>query len=143
MSDLSERLNELLIERKLEPKAFAPIIGADLSSLYCWLRGEYSPDFENLVLIADYFGCSLEFLVGRKDEEADFKALSDRKPFPQNLNEIMIDAGVTEYRITKDAGLTRAMVHNWRTGNGFPKLASLIVLADYLGVSLDRLVGRE
>ncbi len=143
MSNLSERLNEFLIERKLEPKTFAPIIGADLSSLYCWLRGEYSPDFEHLVLIADYFGCSLEYLVGRKYEETYFNASSERKPFSQNLKEIMIDAGVTEYRITKDTGLTRAMVHNWRTGKGFPKLASLFVLADYLGISLDRLVGRE
>ncbi len=143
MATLSERLNELLIENGIAPKNFALVIGADLSALYCWLRGEYCPDFENLIKIADYFGCSLEYLTGRKAEESNFTAKSNRKSFANNLNEIMESAGVTEYRITKDTGLTRAMVHNWRSGNGYPKLASLIVLSDYLNVTLDRLSDRE
>lgn len=143
MSAFSERLNELLVENKIESRDFAKIIGADFSAVYCWLRGEYCPNFDKFVKIADYFGCSLEYLSGRKDEENQFTPKKDRSSFAEILDEIMKSRKISEYRMTKDTGLTRAMIRNWRTGKGFPKIASLIVLSDYLGVTLDVLAGRE
>lgn len=37
------------------------------SSFYEWKRGKSLPTLENLVKLADFFGCSVDFLLGREN----------------------------------------------------------------------------
>ena len=36
------------------------------SAIYNWLRGDTTPSTDNAVLIAEFFGCSVDYLVGRE-----------------------------------------------------------------------------
>lgn len=39
------------------------------SAIYNWLRGDYEPSVENLDKIAEFFDCSIDYLLGRVDYE--------------------------------------------------------------------------
>jgi transcriptional regulator with XRE-family HTH domain len=49
--------------------------------------------------------------------------------------------GVTDYRVAKDLGFSRATLTGWKNGSYKPKVDKLLMLANYFGVSLEDLVG--
>ncbi len=46
-------------------------------------------------------------------------------------------------QVERDTGITTASLSRWENGLVAPSILSCIILADYYGVSLDELVGRE
>lgn len=62
--------------------------------------------------------------------------------FPQILDTIMKERNITNYQMSKDTGISDPLIGYWRKGESFPKMNNLIILADYLEVSIDYLTGR-
>ena len=56
--------------------------------------------------------------------------------FAENLNEYLDSHDISNYRIYKDTGLS-----DRRKGQKQPTLENLVILCDYLNVSIDYLVG--
>jgi len=67
MKDFSERLKELRKERKISQKALGELLGISDRNIRFYESGEHRPDFEGLLLLAEYFGVSIDYLVGRTD----------------------------------------------------------------------------
>jgi transcriptional regulator with XRE-family HTH domain len=44
--------------------------------------------------------------------------------------------------VAKDTGISQATLSDWKNGISVPKVDKLAKIADYLGVSLDYLLGR-
>lgn len=44
---------------------------------------------------------------------------------------------LTDYRVSKDTGLSTAMLSNWKQGNYKPKADKLKILAEYFGVPIE------
>lgn len=68
MLKLSERLYNLRKERKLTQENAAKEIGIALRSYRRYEAGEREPDASALVQIADFYGVTLDYLVGRAEE---------------------------------------------------------------------------
>lgn len=68
MSKLSERLLTLRQERGLSQKNLVKEMGFALNTYVRYERGERVPDANALVQIADFYGVSLDYLVGRAEE---------------------------------------------------------------------------
>ena len=45
--------------------------------------------------------------------------------------------GVTDYKVSKDTGITKSTFSDWKSGIYNPKLEKLKILADYFGVSIE------
>ena len=60
-----ERLREILQETDTTQYRFIKQTKTSWSVLYNWLAGKRFPSVDNLVKIAGYFGCSVDFLLGR------------------------------------------------------------------------------
>ena len=43
------------------------ILGVQLSPYQCYESGDRRPDYEKLVALADYFGVTTDYLLGRSD----------------------------------------------------------------------------
>lgn len=57
-------------ERGLTDYAVSKQTGISTATLSCWKNGEYEPKLEKLLLIADFFGVSIEyFLKDTKKED--------------------------------------------------------------------------
>ena len=59
------------------------------------------------------------------------------------LKELRVSENLSQNEIAKQIGLKQFTYSNYETGVTEPKIQTLIDLADYYGVSLDYLVGRN
>ncbi len=63
-----EIFNELLNERELTRKSFSSQSGIPYPTVIGWTNLGRLPDFYALIKIADFFGCSIDYLTGRQNE---------------------------------------------------------------------------
>ena len=68
MLKLPERLHSLRKERKLTQESAATEAGIALRSYRRYESGEREPDASTLVRMADFYGVTLDYLVGRSEE---------------------------------------------------------------------------
>lgn len=63
-----ERFNELLNENYLNRKQFAERSGIPYPTVTGWTNLGRLPDYYALIKIADFFNCSVDYLMGRQGE---------------------------------------------------------------------------
>lgn len=69
--------------------------------------------------------------------------MENKNKFKDVLREIRLEKNVSQVKLAEDVGVSKGIISMWENGQREPTLSSLVVLADYFGVSLDFLVGRE
>ena len=69
MEIFAERIRELRIESGLSQEALGKIIGVKRYAVYSYEKGRACPEMKNLVILADYFGVSIDYLAGRTDKK--------------------------------------------------------------------------
>ena len=62
------RIKELREEKKLSQTALAESVGTSQRNIGRWENGENEPTYSQLVKLADYFGVTIDYLVGREDD---------------------------------------------------------------------------
>ena len=62
------RIKELREEKKLSQTARAESVGTSQRNIGRWENGENEPTYSQLVKLADYFGVTIDYLVGREDD---------------------------------------------------------------------------
>ena len=65
MSTFAQRMKELRKERKLKQQQLADQFSIKLRTYQGYEYGESYPEVAKLIVIADYFDVSLDYLVGR------------------------------------------------------------------------------
>lgn len=67
--EFSERLSNLVTEAGVNYLQLAKSAGIPSDrAVGGWCKGEKKPSFENILLLADYFGVTTDYLMGRSDE---------------------------------------------------------------------------
>lgn len=64
---IMNRLEELRKSKRLNQKQLAQIVGTGQSSISHWENGKYDIDNASLAKLADYFNCTIDYLLGRTD----------------------------------------------------------------------------
>jgi transcriptional regulator with XRE-family HTH domain len=141
MTNYGERVKELMFDKKVSPKKLSADLGVSLSTVYRWRNGESEFLLTNLITLADYFCCSIDFILCREDFSADFTP-KKCPPFSQNLRKVMKEKGLTTYKLRKNTRYDSIYFQKWDKGAS-PLASTLIELADLLDCSVDYLVGRE
>ena len=59
----------------------------------------------------------------------------------ENYERIIKSRGLTNYKVSKDTGIAQSVLSTWKTKGTTPKLDKLQILAEYLNVSVDYLIG--
>ena len=59
------RIKELRNKNKISQKDFAKIIGAAPNTVCNWENGNREPDNDTLIKISEYFGVTVDYLLGR------------------------------------------------------------------------------
>ena len=74
-----ERLKMLRSARGVLQKDIAAFLGIDRTTYVKYEKGVSEPSIETLLKLADYFGVSVDFLLGRENEDAkkEIAALPD------------------------------------------------------------------
>jgi transcriptional regulator with XRE-family HTH domain len=143
LNNFGDRLKEMIIDNKIiRIEDFCKEIGVGRTDFYRWWSNKTVPSVENIVKLANAFNCTVDFLIGKVDDNyiTHFKALP---PFSQQLRSIMNEYGTNPYKLSRDAKISRASVYEWLNGTSEITLASLIKVAETLDCSVDYLIGRE
>jgi len=74
-------------------------------------------------------------------EAAKARMVSDSDIFIKRLNEAISDSGQTKQALADDGVVSRETLNNYIYNNKMPSARTLQVLASYLGVSCDYLLG--
>lgn len=139
--DFIDRLKCLISDTRKKIAEIAADLCITQQTLYNYLDGKTLPKYRELILLADYFNCSIDYMVGREHEkETKFKKCP---PFSQSLKEVFKTHGTSESKIHKKVKISRSRFYAWLAGKSRPTLNNLIKLADYFGCTIDFLVGRE
>lgn len=141
LKGFSERLIELMQENGLNAEKLSKKLGVAPTIIRRWCLPQKDIYYSNLLQVANYFNCSLDFLCGRSDVVLDFVP-KGCPPFMEWLPTVIKERGKSTYKIFKDTRIKSSYFAKWRKGRE-PLLSSLGILADYLDCSLDRLVGRD
>ena len=99
------------------------------------------PTPKTLIKIADYFGVSLNYLLGY-DKENNFVPSADNKRFNDRFTELCKEKSATHYRVGTDCGFDKSLISRWLSKNYLPSLEIAEILSAYFKVSLDYLFGR-
>ena len=99
MSKFPVRLRELLKKRELLNKDFAKIMRVEPATITNWEKGNRFPKDDALIKIADYFDCSIDYLLGRTDDYLE-EIYTGNLP-PQTIT-IKIDNRSTFYLTAKE-----------------------------------------
>lgn len=142
MSKFGERLNELLVQNNISPEKLASALEVSVSTVYRWKNNETKLFLSNLVSLANFLNCSIDFLLGRSEEVLTFLPISVLPKFSLRLREVMKEKGISTYRLRKETRYDGKYFQKWDNGSD-PLALTLIELAEILDCNVDYLIGRE
>ncbi|MCL2375637.1 MAG: helix-turn-helix transcriptional regulator [Firmicutes bacterium] len=92
MATFSKRLSELMHENEVSSKELAVVIDVSVNTINDWKRGKFQINLSNAIKIANFFKCSLDFLVWRIEDDYDFspKSCPPLSPFASSNERIQV-----------------------------------------------------
>ena len=142
MYSVKENLEELMSNHNLTLTKLSVELGIAYKTISNYINGKYLPGLNTAIKIANYFHCSINYLVGLSDCEEYGNYTDMDNLFLSRYEELLKINKVTHYKVTKNLGLNINISRKWRAGTT-PSLAVLTKLANYFGASIDYLIGRN
>lgn len=146
LSKFAEVLDYLIFEKsntkKMDAKTLAEQIGVEGSTITRYLRCERAPTIDNLVLLANYFNCTTDYLLGR-DGENYSNTFKPCPPFPKQFRFLLKHYGYTCLQFSIKAEIHQSSVYDWKNGKRTPSLDNIIKIAEFFKCSVDFVLGRE
>ena len=140
LTKFAEKLNDLMKENDLNAERLGKLSGITSQQIRRYAHGK-DIYLSTLLRLVDYFKCSLDYISSRSNTYIDFTP-KECPPFMEWLPTVIKECGKTTYQIFEYTQIKSSYFAGWRKGSE-PLLSSLVILADYLDCSLDRLIGRD
>ena len=141
LSKFIERLNELMFDEGYNGLTLSEKLCCGYNTIYRYLQCERTPTVEMLITLADFFNCSVGYLIGL---EAD--SLIDKfnrcPPFNERFVKLLETQNITQYYLEKKTGISHSTMGYWKNGKKKPTIDKIIEIAKALGCSIDYVLGR-
>lgn len=118
----------------------------NIHDIYHWKSGtaRFMPSLKNIIMLADYFNCSIEFLLGIDDENKLPHPKKQLPDFGAHFKKVLKEKGSNLYRLSLLAGCKNTSpYYDWINGKSTPRIDSLYKISKVLDCSIDYLLGRE
>ena len=150
---LGERLKRHRQIRREMQKDLAALLGVGVHQYQRYEAGKVDLPSSKLLALADHFGVSTDYLLGRTDELSrnDYtrliKACQDEQAkskavFAERLKACRNATKLTQKEAAKKFGVDERYWQKYEAGDATPTYSGFLKLADFFGVSLDYLAGR-
>lgn len=147
MEKFHEKLKVLRKEKGLTQKSLSNMLNISQGAYAQWENGKREPNFEKLSMLACIFDVSIDFLLSENLEiskETYLKLKEEKKNlFSVRLKELRLQHGFSQEELAEKIGIKRNSYSDWENGKCKPNYEKLEKIADFFGVSLDWLFGRE
>lgn len=85
------RIKELREEKSLRQSDLAKVVGVNQTCIGKYERGELEPNISTLLLLADFFNVSVDFLLGREDDFGNIVQKSKKESSINKEDREMLD----------------------------------------------------
>lgn len=141
MNEFQTRLQDLLVENELSRLQLSKKIGISFETLNGYFNKDFYPELSVAIKIADYFNCSIQYLMGLTD---DYNSKDTNElPFIDTLKKLMKENDLSIERLMKATNMSEANFYRWQSGKTKPAMNSLIAIAKYFDVTIDYLIGKQ
>lgn len=134
-----KNLRMLRESRKLSQERLATLTGLTARRIFSYEQEPTEPDIETLAQLADFFGVTIDFLVGRSAYEmASVQGSSLRlEKFGERVKQFREEKDIERPELAKRVGVTSAYLGLIENGGKIPKLETCLKLLNALGMSAD------
>lgn len=152
--DIYDRIHQIMVSKNITAATVCKNTGISSALMTQWKQRKQNPSGTKLQKVADYLGVSVDYLLrcdsndtqnGKSsNEESDKKSAAvdiELTEF-EIFNSLIQSKGLSAYRVAKDLGFSPVLFSDWKSGKSKPKYDKLQKIADYLGVSVDYLLGK-
>lgn len=88
-SIFNKTLKEIMQEKNISQKQLSEYTGIPASSIASWFgKQSSSPSIDAVTKIADFFGCTIDYLVGRESEDGVI-IVSENNDYTQNEKDLI------------------------------------------------------
>lgn len=147
MEKFHEKLKVLRKKQGLTQKSLSNMLNISQSAYANWENGKREPNFEKLSMLACIFDVSIDYLLSENLEiskESYLKLKEEKKNlFSVRLKELRLQHGFSQEELAEKIGIKQNSYSDWENGKCKPNYEKLEKIADFFGVSLDWLFGRE
>lgn len=133
------RLRQLRQARGLSLRGLAEKTGVDFSTVGFAERGERNFSMNSACKLADFFGVTLDYLVGR--DIKTHKMQDEQKPVGIKIKELREARGLSRRALAAAVGLCHSTIARIENGERKISTPQASKLAEYFDVSLDYLIG--
>lgn len=142
LSNFGERLSELIFDAGLTPAQLNRELNCGSATIHHYISGRHVPSVEMAVRLADYFGCSVDYLLGITEENTT-RTFQSCPPFGERLVFLCKYYQVSRYHLQKVTNISESVMRYWINGKTTPSLVNVLKLADAFHCSVDFVLGRE
>lgn len=137
-----DNVKKLTIKENISIPALEEELELGKNTIYGWKNK--MPKTSNLEKVADFFGVSVDYLLGRYDEEITKNSSNElpkvnRTPF-ERIKELCKEHKIPLSILEEKLGFSKDYFHSWKRNS--PPSEKLEKVADYFGTSTDYLLGR-
>lgn len=141
MNEFQERLQELILENGLNRLQLSNKIGISFETLNGYFNKDFYPELSIAIKISNYFGCSLQYLMGLTDE---YKKIDKNKmSFIETLKSLIKSRNLSIEKFMNALEMSEANYYRWKNHKSTPSMQSLISISKFFDVSIDCLIGGE
>ena len=140
MSRFSEVLSYLIFEQNADAKAFAAKIGVSPTCITRYLRDDRFPSIEMLVLLADYFECSADYLLGLEENKGSAKYKKCPK-FSTQFAYLLDYFDYNCFKLSEGINIHQSTLYAWENGKRVPTAENVIKLAEVFDCRADFILG--
>lgn len=86
--NLGQNLRQLRLMKNKTQEEICQVCGFKQGNYTSWETGRYTPTADNLIKLANYFGCSVDYLLGRESEDGVI-VVSESNEYTQNEKDLI------------------------------------------------------
>lgn len=123
----------------LSQEKLAVLTGLTARRVFSYEREPNEPDIETLALLADFFGVTIDFLVGHTEDEAECAPSNSLNltRFGVRIRQFRESKSMERPELAKRVGVTSAYLGLIENGGKIPKLETCLKILNALGMSAD------
>lgn len=152
----SKKLKELRLHKKLTQEELAKQLNQrynlneSKATISQFENNKRIPDFERIINIADFFQVNLDYFIDTKKDNSDIndtnsniRICKTKTHFPSRLKSLRKNINLSQLELAKIFNVSNGTISKWEQGEREPDFFTLLMIANYFGVSCDYLLGKE
>ena len=142
LTKIVENLNYLISEREITGKQLARELGMTEATVSRYKKGVNTPSVSNLIKFADYFNCSVDFLLGNEEENTKL-TFKVSPPISERMAQLPKVFNMSAYTFCREVKISETAFYDWKNASKEPNIYSIIKIAKHFDRRVDFILGRE